>query len=60
MKRIDGRRERTARFGCRKKSGATETLTVMRAVAKQCGPSGRPVPTKFMRFIVGSDVLGGP
>ena len=26
MKRIDGRRERTARFGCRKKSGTAKTL----------------------------------
>jgi hypothetical protein len=33
--RTDGRRERNARFGCRKKSGATETLISKKVVLRQ-------------------------
>ena len=33
--RIDVRRERTARFGCREKSGATETLLSQKVEWKQ-------------------------
>ena len=57
--RTDGRREGKPRFGCREQSGTAKTLPVKRVVVKQCGPSGRPVPTRFV-FFVGTGVLDGP
>ena len=56
-------RRSTQAFACfcyRKRLGTAETLSAKRVVWRQSDPSERPVPTKFVYPIVGTDILDGP